>query len=309
MATTSAIYLDPSFLRLWSAGLLGALVRWLEVLVFGVFTYQQTESAVWVASMMMLRMLPMGLFGALIGSLAGHLSRRRALIATQGILLATTLALLAISAFGALEIWHLAAASFINGTAGAGDMPLRRGLMGDIAGYDRMGKAMSLDAVANNGCRLLGPVIGGLLLAHGGMTSVFLFIAAVYVPALLAFVTLEEPSRPSTGARPSILAMLADGLAMASNNKPLRAVLCITVIFNLFAWPALSMVPVIGADRLHLSTQGIGLLASMDGVGSLIGALVLTAVSRRSGYGLLYASGASVFLLALPLFALSPTPC
>jgi len=305
VATSPAIHQDPGIRRLIAAGLLGSLIRWLEVLVFGIFTYQQTQSAAWVASMTMLRMLPMGLFGVLFGSLAGRISRRKALIVTQSVLLTTTLVLCTVAEWGTLSVWHLAAASFINGTAWAGDMPLRRGLMGDMAGPLRMGQAMAMDAVANNGCRLLGPGLGGLLLGHGGMTSVFLFAAVLYVPVLISMVTLVDHTTSSQATRPSIASMLIGGLQTARDSARLRSVLCITMIFNLFAWPVLSMVPVIGEERLHLSTQGIGLLASMDGFGALIGAMVLMVVSQRSRYGHLYVGGVFVFLLALPFFAWS----
>jgi MFS family permease len=288
--------------------LLSSLIRWLEILVFGVFTYQQTQSAAWVASMTMLRMLPMGLFGVLFGSVAARISRRTGLIVTQSALLLTTLCLLTVSALGALEVWHLAVASFISGTAWAGDMPMRRGLIGDIAGHLRMGQAMALDAVANNGCRLLGPSLGGLLLAYGGMTAVFVFAALLYVPVLTSVLTLADRPASMTGQKPSISSMLIGGVLAARDNIQLRSVLCITIIFNLFAWPVLSMVPVIGQERLHLSTQNIGLLASMDGFGALIGALVLMAVSRRSRYGHLYVGGVFVFLMALPIFAQSVNP-
>ncbi|MEY4138726.1 MAG: hypothetical protein RLZZ371_908 [Pseudomonadota bacterium] len=308
MTLTLPIYRDPGFRRLWTVGLLSSLIRWLEILVFGVFTYQQTQSAAWVASMTMLRMLPMGLFGVLFGSVAARISRRTGLIVTQSALLLTTLCLLTVSALGALEVWHLAVASFISGTAWAGDMPMRRGLIGDIAGHLRMGQAMALDAVANNGCRLLGPSLGGLLLAYGGMTAVFVFAALLYVPVLTSVLTLADRPASMTGQKPSISSMLIGGVLAARDNIQLRSVLCITIIFNLFAWPVLSMVPVIGQERLHLSTQNIGLLASMDGFGALIGALVLMAVSRRSRYGHLYVGGVFVFLMALPIFAQSVNP-
>jgi MFS family permease len=80
------------------------------------------------------------------------------------------------------------------------------------------------------------------------------------------------------------------------------------MLFNLFGWPVLSMVPVIGQDRLGLAADGIGLLASMDGVGTLLGAFVLAAVSRPSIYGRLYVCGVILFLAMLPLFALSTHP-
>jgi len=308
LTVTLPIYRDSGFRRLWTVGLLSSLIRWFEILVFGVFTYQQTQSAAWVASMTMLRMLPMGLFGVLFGSVAARISRRTGLLLSQSALLVTTLCLLVVSVLGALEVWHLAVASFISGTAWAGDMPMRRGLIGDIAGHQRMGQAMALDAAANNGCRLLGPSLGGLLLATGGMTAVFVFAALLYVPVLAAVLSLADRPASMTGQKPSIRSMLVGGVLAARDNIQLRSLLCVTIIFNLFAWPVLSMVPVIGQERLQLSTQSIGLLASMDGFGALIGALVLMTLSRRSRYGHLYVGGVLVFLLTLPIFALSVNP-
>lgn len=307
-ASTLPIIHDPRFRRLWTVGLFGSLIRWLEVLVFAVFTYQQTQSAFWVASMTMLRMLPMGLFGMLLGAVAARISRRTGLLVTHGVLLATTLGLLTVSALGALEVWHLAVASFINGIAWAADMPMRRALIGDVAGPLRMGRAMALDAAANNGCRLAGPSLGGLLLATGGLPAVFLFTALLYVPVLVALRSLSDPPVSPSGPTPAIWSMLVGGLQVARDTPQLTAILWVTIIFNLFGWPVLSMVPVIGQERLGLSTQGIGLLASMDGVGALLGAILLMSLARSAQYGHLYVGGVVVFLVTLPVFALSVHP-
>jgi hypothetical protein len=132
------IHRDQQLQRLWAVGMLMSLIRWLEILAFAVFTYDQTKSALWVASLMMLRLLPLSLFGLALGALASHMSRRWLLIVTHAGLFATCFLLLSVSAFGAIEVWHLAVASFVNGIVWAGDMPLRRALMGDLAGQGRM---------------------------------------------------------------------------------------------------------------------------------------------------------------------------
>jgi MFS family permease len=309
--TSYPVHHDPEYRRLWTAGLLSSLVRWLEILVFGIFTYQQTHSAFWVASMTMLRMLPLALFGVLLGAVSMRASRRTGLLIGNATLLATSLVLCTVAAFGALEVWHLAGASFIGGVAWAADTPMRRGLMGDVVGAARMGQAMALDAVATNGSRLAGPGLGGVLLAHGGMALVFLFCALLYLPVLAALVSLPERvtariARDARNAAPK--SRLLDGFRAARNSPALAATLWITVVFNLFCWPVLSMVPVIGAERLHLSTQSIGLLASMDGIGALLGALSLTVMARRWPYGAVYVGGLLLFLAALPVFALSVHP-
>ena len=256
------IHRDAQLLRLWAVGMLMSMIRWLEILAFAVFTYDQTKSALWVASLMMLRLLPLSLFGLAFGALASHMSRRWLLIVTHAGLLATCLLLLIVSTFGTIEVWHLAAASFVNGISWAGDMPLRRALMGDLVGHGRMAQAMSLDAVFSNACRLIGPVLGGMLLAHGGLQGVLLCATLLYLPVLVALVGLADSLQAQDAAtKPRIRDLLLRGLNTARESRPLQATLWITVLFNLFGWPALSMVPVIGRDQLHLDAQGVGLLA------------------------------------------------
>ena len=128
-------------------------MRWVEILAFSVFTYQQTRSALWVASLMMARMLPLSLFGLAFGAWAARTPLRTALLLTQGLLLLTALALLAVSWRGELQAWHLVLASFVNGVAWAGDLSLRRGLMGERVGDARMAQAMALDSMSSNGFR------------------------------------------------------------------------------------------------------------------------------------------------------------
>lgn len=309
-ATTATlpIHQDPHIRRLLVVGLLGSLIRWLEVLAFGVFTYHQTGSAFWVASMTMLRMVPMGLFGVAFGALAARISRRLGLLVIQGALFATTLALLFMSEAGALEVWHLAVASFVNGVAWAGDNPLRRGLIGDIAGGLHMPRAMALDVIGASACRLAGPALGGVLLAWGGIQAVLLVTAALHLAGFFAMLGLAKAPAWRKAPKSAVWSILAGGFQAARASPRLAATLCITLIFNIFGWPALSMVPVIGQERLALSAQGIGVLASMDGAGSLLGAGLLMALAHRLSHGHVFAGGVALFLAMLPVVALSVHP-
>jgi MFS family permease len=296
---------DPDFRRLWTVSLSVYFVRWLEVLVFGIFTYEQTGSAFTVASMMMLRMLPLALFGVPFGAWAARIRRRTGLLVMLGLLAATALALLALAATGQLRVWHVAIASFVNGVAWSADNALRRSLVGDLAGPGRAGKGMALDVGASNVSRLVGPGIGGLLLAHHGMPAVLGLVAALHLLSLARMLKVNDPGVPDAMPWPGLLATLAVGLRTARASPRLVGTLWITVLFNLFMWPVLSMVPVIGRDRLGLAPDGVGLLASVDGVGTLLGALVLATLSRPALYGRLFVGGTVLFCTMLPVFALS----
>ena len=100
-------------------------VRWLEMLVVGVFVYQRTGSAFQVAMMTLLRMLPMVMFGPLIGAVAERFERRTAQIIVGIVMPATAIAVAALAFAGRLEVWHIAVASFCNGVAWAADNPVR----------------------------------------------------------------------------------------------------------------------------------------------------------------------------------------
>jgi MFS family permease len=169
----------PDFWRLWSVGLVVFTVRWLETVVVGVFVYQHSRSAFLVAMMTMLRLLPMGLFGAFIGAWAEKIERRITLTVVVMLMLtiSTFLALLAYT--GHLALWHLAAASFLNGLGWATDNPVRRVMIGDVVGGSQMSTAMSLDVGADNASRMVGPTIGGLLLASVGIDGVFMLSVAL----------------------------------------------------------------------------------------------------------------------------------
>src|SRR6185312_1034907 len=135
----------PDFWRLWYVGLIISTVRWVETVAVGIVVYQRTDSAFLVSMVTMLRVLPMGLFGVLLGALAERFDRGKTLLLVVLLMSATSVVLVILDRTGQLEIWHLAVASFINGCGWCTDNPVRRVMIGEVVGRERMGTAMSLD--------------------------------------------------------------------------------------------------------------------------------------------------------------------
>ena len=297
----------PDFWRLWYVGLIVSTVRWVETIAVGVVVYQRTDSAFLVSMMTMLRLLPMGLFGAFLGALAERFDRGRTLFIVVLLMSATSVALVILDRTGQLEIWHLAFASFVNGCGCCTDNPVRRVMIGEIVGRERMGTAMSLDVGASNASRMVGPVVGGLLLAGPGIQGAFVLSVLLYLTALLAVLTIRSriPRAAGSGA---VLARIGEGLALVRTDKRLIGVLVVTVIYNIFAWPFTSMIPVIGRDRLYLGPEGVGLLATMDGIGAFVGALLLTLWLTARWYARAYLGGVIAYMIAVVIFALVQSP-
>jgi MFS family permease len=294
---------NTDFRRLWAVGFVANVVRWLEMLAFALFAFEVTGSAFVVAALTMLRLLPMGLFGAFLGVAADRVERRGALNAIVAISMATSLLLAAMAAFGAVRVWHLALACFINGICWAADNPVRRIMMGDAVGPDRMAAAMSVDIATSNITRVVGPALSGALLAGYGIGGVFWLCAALYGASLVAALGVRGRQRAARAQRASFATSMREGIACLRGDDRLIGVFVITVIFNVFGWPFLSMVPIIGTEHFLLGPQGVGLLASSDGVGGFLGALLIAGLARPAWQGRIYAGAVAVYVVLVIAFA------
>jgi MFS family permease len=299
---------EPDFRRLWLVGLVVFAVRWVEMLAVAVFAYQRTGSPFIVALLTMLRMLPMALFGAIVGAAAERLERRTSLILVVLSMLLSSLILTLLAWSGELAVWHVALASFVNGIAWTTDNPVRRTMIGEVVGSDGMSAAMSIDVGANNASRVLGPTIGGVLLATVGITGAFALGVACYLIALAAVLRVRHRNRIPPSGSAGVLEHMIEGFMLVRRDRRLVGTLIITVIYNTFGWPFTSMIPVIGQDHLDLGAAGIGLLASMDGVGAFCGAVAIALYAKPRHFARLYIGGVVAYLAVLPAFALAPSP-
>ncbi|MGE0718974.1 MAG: MFS transporter [Alphaproteobacteria bacterium] len=299
---------DPSFRRVWVAGLAIGTIRWIEMLATGVWLFDVTGSALQVALLTMLRMMPMSLLGAFVGAMAERISKRRMLLGVVATGLVVSLLQAALAWTGRLELWHVAAGALINGIFWAIDMPVRRTMLGELAGPGRTAAAMGLDSATNNATRMLGPGLGGLLLEVGGIHGAFLLGAGFYVVAAALLLRLDLAERLDLDGRLRVLSRIAEGLRIIRGDPALVGTLAVTIVFNVFAWPATAMVPVIGEESLHLSAFPVGLLMSADGLGALAGAVLVSIRARPPAYRGLYLAGVALFAAGSLVFAIVPWP-
>ena len=282
------------------------VVRWLELLAMALFAYRASGSAFVVAMLTMLRVLPMGLFGAFIGAAADRFALRSALILVVAASMATTLSLAVLASLGALQVWHLMAASFINGIAWASDNPVRRMMIGNAVGPERMGPAISFDVGLNNASRVVGPALAGLLLTRYEIASVFWLGVALYAASLVAALRIHRRGAHAASQPASIIGGIRDGFAWLRGDRRLVGVFVVTVIFNVFGWPYTSMVPVIATEYFQLDPKGVGLIASCEGIGGLLGALLFARFARSEWYGRIYLGATSCYFATMMGFATAP---
>ena len=298
---------NVAFRRVWVSGALSNVNRWLEILAVGVWMYDLTGSEFDVTLMFVLRFLPLLLFGALAGSLAERFDRRVLVMAGLCVLTAISTALGFLAAFGELKFWHVAAGAFLNGIVWSGEMPLRRTMLGDIAGDGRVAQAMGFDTATNNATRMLGPVVGGALLEGIGIAGAFFGGAVLNLLSLLLMARVRVEDTTRTGRAPArVFTALREGFRYIRSNRPLVATLAVTVIYNVWGFPMTSLVPVIGKEALGLSAFPVGVLQSAEGLGALVGALGIAWFGRAVWFRRIYIAGVAAYMVAAIVFAASP---
>jgi hypothetical protein len=130
---------------------------------------------------------------------------------------------------------------------------------------------------------------------------------AMYATAIAATLMVRSRIPPSPGSG-AVLARTWEGVALVFADRRLGAIMAVTVIYNVFAWPFTSMIPVIGTDRLSLGPEGVGLLTSVDGVGAFTGCILLALWLTPGWHARAYVGGTAAYLVGLIGFALAPTP-
>jgi MFS family permease len=169
-----------------------------------------------------------------------------------------------------------------------------------------MGTAMALDVGAGNASRMVGPTVGGFLLAGIGIEGALMLSALLYATAIAATLAVRSRIAATPGAG-AVLDRTWEAMMIVLADRRLGATMVVTIIYNVFAWPFTSMIPVIGRDRLLLGPEGVGLLTSVDGVGAFAGALLLAVWLTPGWHARAYVGGVAVYLLAVLGFALAPS--
>jgi MFS family permease len=296
-----------NFVRLWVAGLFAGVMRWLEILAVGIYTLEVTGSAFAVALMYFARTVPTLFAGPICGALAERVNRKRMYLLGVSVMLLLSTSLAGLAWLGILELWHIAVGAVISGVVWSLEHTVRRTIARDVVPTDAVGNAISLDTGTQNATRMLGPLIGGALMAVIGLEGAYSLGVVFYAISLVLIAMLVGVPASSPGVAQSFFPGLVSGFRHATENRLIGAVLVVTIVLNLFGFPYLSMVPVIGRDTLGLSPAGVGALMAAEGVGAVVGGVLLAVVVKRRYYTPIFAVGSVIFVTMMIVFSNTTT--
>ena len=274
-ADIRALFARPDYRRLWAIGGLTGVARWLEFVAIAIFAYEITRSPALVALLAVLRMVPYMLLGFVTGAVADIIDRKRLLVATFATMAVASGTMLVVTALGAATYAAAAAIVMVSGAFWTTDMPVRRRLLVDAVKPESVPIALGFDNATMYATRALGPLIGGATYQELGISGIYALIAICYL-VCLGFATRVGVQSDAPGeSAPSVRGKLSFLLPPRELvlDRRFQIIMGVTLVYNLWCWPFIGMVPVIGQNDFALTPAFVGALSACDGLGGTLGAL------------------------------------
>ncbi len=279
--------LDHRNYRLFFSGQSISLVgSWMTRIATSWLVYRLTGSELLLGVVGFAGQIPSFLLAPFAGVLVDRWNRHRLLVATQVLAMLQSLALALLALTNTINIRHLILLSIIQGVINAFDMPARQAFVVEmIERREDLPNAIALNSSMVNAARLVGPSVGGVIIAAVGEGWCFMIDAVSYLAVIASLLAMSVAPRALKHAREgNMLRQLREGWTYAARFAPIRDVLILLALVSLVGMPYTVLMPVFANQVLKGGPNTLGLLMAASGVGALVGALFLA--SRKSVLGL-----------------------
>jgi MFS family permease len=273
---------------------------WMQTVAQAWLVIQLTDSKVALGTVTMLQFLPITVFVLFAGVVADRVPKRDFIVCTRLLAMAQALALAVLVWSGQVQLWHVYALAPVLGVSNAFEQPARQAFVVELVGREDLMNAVALNSGVFNGARLVGPAIGGFVIALVGVEAAFLLNALSFIPVIGALLLMDTsklygaPERRRDRVNP--LGELREGLAYAFRTPSALLIVILVGIIGTFGYNYTVMLPLVSRYVLDRGEVGLGFMTAAVGLGSLISALMLarrTAAAKTT----LFAGGAAFALL------------
>ncbi len=272
--------------RLFFAGQGISLIgSWMTQIATIWLVYDLTKSPFMLGIVGFTSQVPSFILAPVGGVFVDRFSRYRTIIGTQILSMIQSLALAVLALTGVIQVWHIIALSLFQGFINAFDAPARQAFVPELVERrDDLANAIAINSTMFNGARLIGPAIGGLLIASVGAAYCFLIDGLSYIAVIIALLAMKIKARTSVVDIGNPLQRIKEGFDYAFGFPPIRALLLLSALVSFFGMQYTVLVPVFAEKILQGGAETLGFLMAASGVGALFGGIYLA--TRRTILGL-----------------------
>ncbi|TBR57930.1 MFS transporter [Westiellopsis prolifica IICB1] len=268
--------------------------------------YSLTQSPLMLGLVGFSSQIPSFILAPFGGVFVDRVSRHRTLIGTQILAMIQSLALAILALTGVIHIWHIIVLSLFQGIISAFDAPARQAFVVDLVERkEDLANAIAINSTMFNGARLIGPAIGGLLVAGVGTAYCFLIDGLSYIAVIIALLAMRIKPQKTVASMMNPLQQIKEGFLYAFGFPPIRALLLLSALVSFFGLQYTVLVPVFAEKILRGNAETLGFLMAASGVGALSGGIYLASRKTILGLGRLIAVGPAILGVGLIAFSLS----
>jgi MFS family permease len=287
-----------NFQLFFTGQLISLTGSWMQSVAFSWLVLVLTNSALYLGLVGALQTLPVLLFSLLGGVVADHTSKLRLMFITQTSLLLLALVLGLLVDLQLIKIWDLCLIVFLSGTVMAFDMPARQAFIVQLVGKPDLPNAIALNSSLFNATRVIGPAVGGVVIAAMGMANCFYLNAASFLAVLLALALLKLPPSQPAPWTPLWHAWKELGDYLWTRRE-VRLLLLLMTLVAVLAMPYYVLLPMLARNTLGVGPSGFGILMGASGLGAFLGGLIAARRLQTSPPMPSFLTGQALFLLGL----------
>jgi len=267
---------------------------WIDKVAQAWLVLALTHSAFAVGVLAACQFVPFSVLGLMAGVIVDRLDTWRTVIVTQAIRMVIAATLAGVVLAGVVQVWMVYTLAVLTGLVLVLDAPSRQQLTFKMVGRDELPNAVALNSSLFNAARIVGPGIGGLLIAAFGVGPAFAINAASFVAVLGGLLLMDTSKLVAFAPRehlPTLLASLREGISYARESPHVRLVLTMLVAISTIAMNFNVLLPVLAGRTLDSGPGVFGLIAACFGAGALVGGLLSAALSRASWKAIVAGAG------------------
>jgi MFS family permease len=297
--------------RLFFSGQTVSLVgTWITRIATSWLVYRLTHSVFLLGIVGFFGQIPTLLLAPFAGVLVDRWNRHRILVVTQVLSMLQSVALAVLTFSGAITVVEILALQMVQGVINAFDTPARQAFVVEMV-TDRadLPNAIALNSSMVNASRIIGPSIGGIIIAAAGEGWCFALDAVSYLAVIASLMAMRLEESPARTAETRLLEELRTGLRYVGRFPPVRDSLLLIALVGTMGQPYTVLMPAIAANVLHGGAHTLGYLMTASGLGALAGAFYLASRHSVLGLGRVIVVATGAFGAALVAFSFSRMLC
>jgi MFS family permease len=272
------------FRLMWIGACTSSIGTWMQIVAQGWLIYRLSHSSRLLGLDQFLGGLPIFLFTLIGGVVADRVERRKILLVSQYIQMASAAILTVLVATGIVQVWEILCLSFVSGLAQAFGGPAYSALIPTLVDREDMPNAIALNSIQFNLAVTVGPALAGITLAHLGEKWCFGLNAVSFLAPIISLSMISARFLPEKSAE-SMFKSFLSGFRFIWRQGAMVGVIVLAFTMTFLSMPTRTYIPVFVQDIFHRGAETYGNMLSLMGIGSIVGSLAMAGAGNISKKG------------------------